>query len=155
MDLFTDMEIMCDLLEASSRRHVPVYLILDEEYLKHFVEMCNKMSLTQDSFPVSVQLHSRCDNQILESIKNHCSIHSAWPLGPINWPLSVLALRNWIARLRWLLVQIPQISLRFCLQCSSVAKCGEGKPCVLLDVLMQNPPFPPSAIVHSWYKTRS
>ncbi|KFP87629.1 Protein FAM83C, partial [Acanthisitta chloris] len=51
MDLFTDMEILCDLLEASSRRHVPVYLILDEEYLKHFVEMCNKMSLTQDNFP--------------------------------------------------------------------------------------------------------
>ncbi|XP_065610082.1 protein FAM83C [Cyrtonyx montezumae] len=51
MDLFTDMEILCDLLEASSRRHVPVYLILDEEYLKYFVEMCNKMSLTQDSFP--------------------------------------------------------------------------------------------------------
>ncbi|KFO89121.1 Protein FAM83C, partial [Buceros rhinoceros silvestris] len=51
MDLFTDMEIMCDLLEASSRRHIPVYLILDEEYLKHFVEMCNKMALTQDNFP--------------------------------------------------------------------------------------------------------
>ncbi|NXA88395.1 FA83C protein, partial [Melanocharis versteri] len=51
MDLFTDMEILCDLLEASSRRHVPAYLILDEEYLKHFVEMCNKMALTQDSFP--------------------------------------------------------------------------------------------------------
>lgn len=83
MDLFTDMEILCDLLEASSRRHVPVYLILDEEYLKHFVEMCNKMSLTQDSFPVSVQSHSRCDNQVLEPIKIDCSIHSAWPLGPI------------------------------------------------------------------------
>ncbi|NWI62088.1 FA83C protein, partial [Todus mexicanus] len=51
MDLFTDMEILCDLLEASSRRHVPVYLILDEEYLKHFVEMCNKMTLTEDNFP--------------------------------------------------------------------------------------------------------
>nr|XP_009677568.1 PREDICTED: protein FAM83C [Struthio camelus australis] len=51
MDLFTDMEILCDLLEASSRRHVPVYLILDEEYLKHFVEMCNKMALTEDNFP--------------------------------------------------------------------------------------------------------
>ncbi|XP_068023476.1 protein FAM83C [Melanerpes formicivorus] len=51
MDLFTDMEILCDLLEASSRRHVPVYLILDEEYLKHFVEMCNKMALTQEDFP--------------------------------------------------------------------------------------------------------
>lgn len=66
MDLFTDMEILCDLLEASSRRHVPVYLILDEEYLKHFVEMCNKMSLTQDSFPVSFQSHSACDNRALE-----------------------------------------------------------------------------------------
>uniref|UniRef100_A0A672UA30 Family with sequence similarity 83 member C n=1 Tax=Strigops habroptila TaxID=2489341 RepID=A0A672UA30_STRHB len=53
MDLFTDMEILCDLLEASSRRHIPVYLILDEEYLKHFVEMCNKMALTQDNFPVN------------------------------------------------------------------------------------------------------
>ncbi|XP_062445262.1 protein FAM83C [Rhea pennata] len=51
MDLFTDMEILCDLLEASNRRHVPVYLILDEEYLKHFVEMCSKMALTQDDFP--------------------------------------------------------------------------------------------------------
>ncbi|KAM9372007.1 protein FAM83C [Phaethornis superciliosus] len=51
MDLFTDMELLCDLLEASSRRHVPVYLILDEEYLKHFMEMCNKMALTQDNLP--------------------------------------------------------------------------------------------------------
>ncbi|NWU93463.1 FA83C protein, partial [Upupa epops] len=51
MDLFTDMEILCDLLEASSRRHVPVYLILDEEHLQHFVEMCSKMALSQDSFP--------------------------------------------------------------------------------------------------------
>ncbi|NXN98138.1 FA83C protein, partial [Rhinopomastus cyanomelas] len=51
MDLFTDMEILCDLLEASSRRHVPVYLILDEGYLKHFVEMCKKMALSQESFP--------------------------------------------------------------------------------------------------------
>lgn len=69
MDLFTDMEILCDLLEASSRRHVPVYLILDEEYLKHFVEMCNKMALTQDSFPVSFQSHTGYDKQVSELIK--------------------------------------------------------------------------------------
>lgn len=69
MDLFTDMEIMCDLLEASSRRHIPVYLILDEEYLKHFVEMCNKMALTQDDFPVSFQSHTGYDKLVLASIK--------------------------------------------------------------------------------------
>ncbi|XP_025071502.1 protein FAM83C-like, partial [Alligator sinensis] len=51
MDIFTDMEILCDLLEASNRRHIPVYLILDEKYLKYFVEMCSKMALTSEHFP--------------------------------------------------------------------------------------------------------
>lgn len=52
MDLFTDMEIFSDLMEASSKRHVPVYLILDEKNLNHFAEMCSKMDLTMDDFPV-------------------------------------------------------------------------------------------------------
>ncbi|XP_044303383.1 protein FAM83C [Varanus komodoensis] len=51
MDLFTDMEILSDLIECSSRRCVPVYLILDEKSLNHFTEMCNKMDLTMDDFP--------------------------------------------------------------------------------------------------------
>ncbi|XP_062975900.1 protein FAM83C [Elgaria multicarinata webbii] len=51
MDLFTDMEILSDLMAASSRRHVPVYLILDEKNLENFAEMCNKMDLTMDDFP--------------------------------------------------------------------------------------------------------
>ncbi|KAG6924511.1 ubiquinol-cytochrome c reductase complex assembly factor 1 [Chelydra serpentina] len=51
MDLFTDMEILCDLMEASSRRCVSVYLILDEKYLKYFIEMCSKMDLNKDHFP--------------------------------------------------------------------------------------------------------
>ncbi|XP_077191279.1 protein FAM83C [Paroedura picta] len=51
MDLFTDMEILSDLLEASSKRHVPVYLILDEKNFSHFAEMCSKMDLTMDDFP--------------------------------------------------------------------------------------------------------
>lgn len=87
MDLFTDMEILCDLLEASSRRHVPVYLILDEEYLKHFVEMCNKMALTQDNFPVSFQSYPGYDKQVLELIPcTLFSVPSAWSLGPIPSP---------------------------------------------------------------------
>nr|XP_042710873.1 protein FAM83C [Chrysemys picta bellii] len=51
MDLFTDMEILCDLMEASSRRRVSVYLILDEKYLKYFIEMCSKMVINKDHFP--------------------------------------------------------------------------------------------------------
>ncbi|XP_063153375.1 protein FAM83C [Candoia aspera] len=50
MDLFTDMEILSDLIEASNKHHVPVYLILDEKNLKEFIEMCNKMELTMDDF---------------------------------------------------------------------------------------------------------
>lgn len=84
VDLFTDMEILCDLLEASSRRHVPVYLILDEEYLKHFVEMCNKMALTQDNFPVSFQSHTGYDKQVLELIKTMYPLF--WSLGPVPCP---------------------------------------------------------------------
>uniref|UniRef100_A0A8D0H8I8 Family with sequence similarity 83 member C n=1 Tax=Sphenodon punctatus TaxID=8508 RepID=A0A8D0H8I8_SPHPU len=59
MDLFTDMELLCDLMEASSKRRVPVYLILDEKYLRYFVEMCNKMGLTKDDFP---NMRVRCVN---------------------------------------------------------------------------------------------
>ncbi|XP_054837696.1 protein FAM83C [Eublepharis macularius] len=51
MDLFTDMEILSDLMEASGKRHVPVYLILDEKNLNHFAEMCSKMDLTMEDFP--------------------------------------------------------------------------------------------------------
>uniref|UniRef100_A0A8C6YD42 Family with sequence similarity 83 member C n=1 Tax=Naja naja TaxID=35670 RepID=A0A8C6YD42_NAJNA len=50
MDQFTDMEIFSDLIEASNKRHVPVYLILDEKNLKEFAEMCNKMEVTMDDF---------------------------------------------------------------------------------------------------------
>ncbi|XP_057557845.1 protein FAM83C [Hippopotamus amphibius kiboko] len=45
MDIFTDMELLCDLMEASGRRGVPVYLLLAQEHLKHFLEMCYKMDL--------------------------------------------------------------------------------------------------------------
>ncbi|MBV98298.1 Protein FAM83C, partial [Eschrichtius robustus] len=45
MDIFTDMELLCDLMEASCWRGVPVYLLLAEEHLRHFLEMCYKMDL--------------------------------------------------------------------------------------------------------------
>eukprot|EP00070_Physeter_catodon_P034350 XP_028341244.1 protein FAM83C [Physeter catodon] len=39
MDIFTDMEFLCDLMEASGWHGVPVYLLLAEEHLRHFPEM--------------------------------------------------------------------------------------------------------------------
>lgn len=53
MDVFTDMELLCDLMEASSRRGVPVYLLLAQEHLLHFLEMCYKMDLNEGHLPVS------------------------------------------------------------------------------------------------------
>lgn len=53
MDIFTDMELLCDLMEASSRRGVPVYLLLAQEHLRHFLEMCYKMDLNGGHLPVS------------------------------------------------------------------------------------------------------
>ncbi|XP_059561958.1 protein FAM83C [Myotis daubentonii] len=51
MDIFTDMELLCDLMEASSRRGVPVYLLLAQEHLSHFLEMCYKMDLNGGHLP--------------------------------------------------------------------------------------------------------
>ncbi|KAF0878457.1 protein FAM83C [Crocuta crocuta] len=51
MDVFTDMELLCDLMEASSRRGVPVYLLLAQEHLRHFLEMCYKMDLNGGHLP--------------------------------------------------------------------------------------------------------
>ncbi|NP_001164968.1 protein FAM83C [Oryctolagus cuniculus] len=59
MDVFTDMELLCDLMEASSRRGVPVYLLLAQEHLKHFLEMCYKMELNGGHLP-NMRVRSMC-----------------------------------------------------------------------------------------------
>lgn len=38
MDMFTDIDIFSDLLDAAAR-HVPVYILLDEQNAHHFVSM--------------------------------------------------------------------------------------------------------------------
>ncbi|XP_051886936.1 protein FAM83C [Pristis pectinata] len=48
MDLFTDVDILCDLLEASNKRGVPVYLLLDESNLEHFISMCDELDIQKD-----------------------------------------------------------------------------------------------------------
>ncbi|XP_053576504.1 protein FAM83C [Bombina bombina] len=51
MDLFTDVDILCDLVEAASKRKVPVYILLDEKNLTYFIEMFEKLSFNKIYFP--------------------------------------------------------------------------------------------------------
>ncbi|XP_078093013.1 protein FAM83C [Mustelus asterias] len=48
MDIFTDIDILCDLLEASNKRGVPVYLLLDESNLEYFILMCAELDIQKD-----------------------------------------------------------------------------------------------------------
>ncbi|KFO97247.1 Protein FAM83A, partial [Calypte anna] len=50
MDVFTDTEILCDLLEAANKRMVFVYLLLDHGNLNLFTEMCDKLQIAEDLF---------------------------------------------------------------------------------------------------------
>uniref|UniRef100_A0A452H5U8 Scaffolding anchor of CK1 domain-containing protein n=1 Tax=Gopherus agassizii TaxID=38772 RepID=A0A452H5U8_9SAUR len=46
MDLFTDRDIFQDIVDAAYKRRIPVYIILDEEGVKFFLEMCKCMNLS-------------------------------------------------------------------------------------------------------------
>lgn len=52
MDVFTDTEILCDLLEAANKRMVFVYLLLDHGNINLFSEMCDKLQIAEDLFKV-------------------------------------------------------------------------------------------------------
>lgn len=53
MDMFTDIDIFADLLDAAAR-HVPVYILLDEHQAHHFVSMVINCKVNLDLIPVSL-----------------------------------------------------------------------------------------------------
>lgn len=53
MDIFTDVDLFCDLLEASLKRKVPVYILLDEKNLSYFTDMCNTLEIQHSHLNVS------------------------------------------------------------------------------------------------------
>ena len=42
MDMFTDVDIFKDLLDAGFKRKVAVYIIVDESNVKYFLHMCER-----------------------------------------------------------------------------------------------------------------
>ncbi|XP_010864997.2 protein FAM83C [Esox lucius] len=59
MDLFTDVDLLCDLMEASNKRKVPVYILLDEKNLNYFVDMCAALDI-QNSHLGNMRIRSVC-----------------------------------------------------------------------------------------------
>lgn len=55
VDSFSDVELLCDLLEASRKRNVSVHLLLDHLNLDLFVSMWQELKLNSTNFPVSHQ----------------------------------------------------------------------------------------------------
>nr|XP_040044064.1 protein FAM83H [Gasterosteus aculeatus aculeatus] len=51
MDTFTDVDIFADLLEAAAR-HIPVYILLDEQEAHHFVSMVVNCKVNLDMHPM-------------------------------------------------------------------------------------------------------
>ncbi|KAM8841410.1 protein FAM83H isoform 1-T2 [Spinachia spinachia] len=51
MDTFTDVDIFADLLEAAAR-HIPVYILLDEQEAHHFVSMVINCKVNLDMHPM-------------------------------------------------------------------------------------------------------
>ncbi|NXT82025.1 FA83D protein, partial [Zapornia atra] len=45
MDSFTDIDIFSDLQNAYNKRKVPVYILLDQDFVPHFLEMCKNLGV--------------------------------------------------------------------------------------------------------------
>lgn len=56
MDIFTDVDLFCDLMEASNKRRVPVYILLDEKNLSYFFNMCSELDVQNSHLSVSQML---------------------------------------------------------------------------------------------------
>ncbi|XP_039590384.1 protein FAM83C [Polypterus senegalus] len=59
MDLFTDVDLFCDLLEAANKRRVAVYILLDEKNLPYFLEMCNNLNIRHSDLQ-NMRIRSIC-----------------------------------------------------------------------------------------------
>ncbi|KAM3864698.1 protein FAM83F [Diretmus argenteus] len=45
MDMLTDLQILQDLMDAASRRSVSIYILLDDQAVPHFLDMCCRVQI--------------------------------------------------------------------------------------------------------------
>lgn len=53
MDVFTDVDIFRDLLDAGFKRKVSVYILLERTTLPHFLSMCQRANMHAGHLKVS------------------------------------------------------------------------------------------------------
>lgn len=58
MDVFTDVDIFRDLLDAAYKRKVPVYIIIDMAAVPCFLSMCGRADMHHGHLKVHIQLHT-------------------------------------------------------------------------------------------------
>lgn len=56
MDIFTDVDIFRDLLDAGFKRKVSVYILLERTMIPHFLSMCQRANMHAGHLKVS-QFH--------------------------------------------------------------------------------------------------
>lgn len=71
MDLFTDVDIFKDLLHASFKRNVAVYIILDVIGVPHFLKMCESASMHTGHLKVCPVFLSLETNAVIICEVNH------------------------------------------------------------------------------------
>lgn len=64
MDMFTDVDIFKDLLEAGFRRKVAIYIIVDETNVKYFLQMCERAQMHAGHLKVREARQTACDSHI-------------------------------------------------------------------------------------------
>lgn len=70
MDLMTDLQIIQDLLDASSRRGVAVYAVLEVSGVSHFLDMCSRLQVN------ATHLRVRTHRRVGEGGHVRCSVKS-------------------------------------------------------------------------------
>lgn len=70
MDVFTDVDLLCDLMEASNKRRVPVYILLDDKNLHYFADMCSMLDIQNTNLSVSTQQPEQ-DRIAHNTVKHH------------------------------------------------------------------------------------
>lgn len=58
MDVFTDVDIFRDLLDAGYKRRVPVYIIIDMAAVACFLSMCARADMHRGHLKVCVCMHT-------------------------------------------------------------------------------------------------
>lgn len=56
MDLLTDLQVIQDLLDASLRRSVAVYAVLEARGVPHFLDMCARLQINATHLRVSGEM---------------------------------------------------------------------------------------------------